>query len=338
MSNKLSILTKYIFFWIILGLGLVGCTIVTIYQLYNWFLYEKAKTVAEQIIMFRQWTASYGGIWTKDKYEKQFGYLLKANNEKTNLYTTKENLITEEFNTNFYLHNPALATRELSNISQKKLKEYKWIFKVVSDRPISPEGKPDQFEKMAIQKLKDENKEELGTLLKDGFFNFKSYRYRYVKVLKVKKGCLKCHGTTEKIDPRFKQAIIEKYGPSAERGMNYKEGDLRGIISVTIFPDFKGTTAHFFRPAPENFFLLAIFLTVLFMTLGSFVVVYWMVIRIKQIRDAARNISIGKLDVDLGVKGLDEEKVKDELTQVAIALERLRISTKILIERFKKRK
>ncbi|WP_457755561.1 c-type heme family protein [Thermodesulfatator indicus] len=338
MTNKFSILTKYIAFWIILGLGLIGCTIVTIYQLYTWFLYEKAKTVAEQVIMFRQWTASYGGIWTKDKYDNHFGYLLKASNEKTSLLSTNENLIGEEVNTIFYLHNPALATRELSSLSEKKAKEFRWIFKVVSDRPISPQGIPDQFEREAIKTLRKEKKEELGKFIKDGFFNFSSYKYRYVKVIRVKKGCLKCHGTPEELDPRFKQAILDKYGPTAKRGMNYKEGDIRGVISVTIFPNFKGTFAHFLRPAPENFFLLTIFLTVIFMTFGSFVAVYWMITRIKQLRDAARNISIGKLEVDLGVKGLDENKVKDELTQVAIALEKLRISTKILSERFKNRK
>ncbi len=338
MSNKFSILTKYIIFWLILGFALIGCIVIATYQLYNWFLFEKAKAVAEQVIIFRQWTASYGGIWTKDKYDNKFGYLVKAQNNKTDLYSTKENLIKEENYTNFYLHNPALATRELSNISQKNLKEYGWIFKVVSDRPISPQGTPDKFEREAIKTLRKEKKEELGKFIKDGFLNFSSYKYRYVKVIRVKKGCLKCHGTPEDLDPRFEQAILDKYGPTAKRGMNYKEGDIRGVISVTIFPDFRGTAAQFLKPVPENFFLLVILVTIIFMTFGSFVAVYWMITRIKELRDAARNISIGKLEVDLGVKGLDESKVKDELTQVAIALERLRISTKILIERFKNRK
>ncbi|GEM_PF-617790 len=338
MHNKFSILTKYIIFWIILGVGLIGCTIVTIYQLYTHTLYQQAKKVAEQVIIFRQWTASYGGIWTKDKYDPKFGYLLRANSPETTLYSTKDSLIANEQNNNFYLHNPALATRELSKISERFFGKYGWSFRVVSDRPISPEGKPDNFEKEAIIKLKQSKQEELGQLYRKGIFDFQSYRYRFVKVIRVRKGCLTCHGTPDKQNPKLREAIIAKYGKRAQIGMNYKEGDVRGVISVTIFPDVKAVAAHFLKPTPGNFFLLVIFLEVIFVTLGSFVVVYWMINRIKKLRDAARQISIGKLDIDLGVKGLDESEVKDELSQVAIALERLRISTKILIERFKKKR
>ncbi|MEM4407092.1 MAG: methyl-accepting chemotaxis protein, partial [Candidatus Methanomethylicaceae archaeon] len=51
--------------------------------------------------------------------------------------------------------------------------------------------------------------------------------YRYAKPLFVEKGCLKCHGNPEDAP----KEVIEKYGNSA---FGYKEGDVRGIITIKI--------------------------------------------------------------------------------------------------------
>jgi len=47
---------------------------------------------------------------------------------------------------------------------------------------------------------------------------------------------------------------------------------------------------------------------------------------------------LGKLDIDLGVRGLKEDEVADEITKLAIAIDRLRASIQIAMERLRKKK
>ncbi|SMO44595.1 HAMP domain-containing protein [Balnearium lithotrophicum] len=59
---------------------------------------------------------------------------------------------------------------------------------------------------------------------------------------------------------------------------------------------------------------------------------------IEKLTKAAHDISLGKLDVDLGVRGLKEENVRDEITKLAIAIDRLRASIQIAMERLRKKR
>jgi len=222
--------------------------------------------------------------------------------------------------------------RELSDLSKK---QPMWTFRIVSDRYLNPEGKPDAFEKKALQLLKSRNLEELGSWEKISPLGISEYRY--VKAIRIKKSCLRCHGKPENLDPKLKQALIAKYGPEAvSRATKYRVGEIGGLISVTIYARFSNLLSNLFLKVENLAYLVPILILFIFL-ISTPVATYFMIRRIRHLRDAARNISIGKLDIDLGVKGLEEERVRDELLQVAIALERLRISTKILIERFKRK-
>ena len=99
--------------------------------------------------------------------------------------------------------NPAFMTRQISEIA----KEFDGVqFHITSLKPIRPQNKPIAREKQFLRKFEQGVKEKGVFIQKGG----KIY-YFYMAPLITKKACLKCH---------------------ARQG--YKEGDIRGGISVTV--------------------------------------------------------------------------------------------------------
>jgi len=96
--------------------------------------------------------------------------------------------------------NPAYMTRQISEMVALKGGVQ---FHITSLKPIRPQNAPSEWEHFALQGF------EQG-LTSVGEFLSEKNEYRYMASLRVEKGCLKCH---------------EKQG--------YKEGDIRGGISVT---------------------------------------------------------------------------------------------------------
>lgn len=56
--------------------------------------------------------------------------------------------------------------------------------------------------------------------------------YRYMKPIYVERACLECHGEREKILPAIRLFLERKY--PHDEAYNYKEGEFRGGISITI--------------------------------------------------------------------------------------------------------
>jgi len=325
MFKNLSITVKvFLVFIVVIALSAISF-VHLLDKTYEKSLVSQGKSIAQQILLFRKWTASFGGVWTRDKYDPQFGYLMEieASNGTVKAYKTNEAL-TDLEEVHFYLHNPALATRELSRLSKA---EYGWTFKVVSDRYMAPEGKPDKWESEAIKKINsDPEFKKIGE-----YWSWEGDKFRFAKAIYVKEGCLKCHGTPEQIPPEIMKALKAKYGDNVERAINYKVGELRGIVSVTILPPSIISTAISLIDI-WNIALLVL----------AFVIFWWGAKReiinpIERLTKAAHDISLGKLDIDLGVRGLKEEEVKDEVTKLAIAIDRLRASIQIAMNRLKKR-
>jgi HAMP domain-containing protein len=291
---------------------------------YEKSLVSQGRSIAQQILIFRKWSASFGGVWTKNKYTSGIGYLMEfeTGNGTAKAYGTGEELMNFG-ETHFYLHNPALATRELSKLSKA---EYGWTFRVVSDRYMAPQDKPDKWESIAIKEI-IKSKERGGE-----FWSWDGDKFRFAKAIYVKKGCLKCHGPADQIPPAIMKALRAKYGDNVDRAINYKVGDLRGIISVTILPPSIISTAISLVDFWNIAALVLAFLIFWFFAKREIIV------PIEKLTKAAHDISLGKLDVDLGVRGLKEEGVKDEITKLAIAIERLRASIQIAMERLRKKR
>ncbi len=325
LTKNLSITQKVFIVFAVVVLLATFSFIHLLQKTYETALVAQGRSIAQQILIFRKWAAGFGGVWTKDKFTPGIGYLMEvtANNATAKAYSTGE-VLSNFDEIHFYLHNPALATRELSNLSSLS---YGWSFKVVSDRYMAKEDKPDKWEEVAIKKIKKTAK------TKDEFWSWDGDKFRFAKAIFVKRACLKCHGTRDQIPDSIYKALVAKYGETAvQRAINYKEGDLRGIISVTIIPPGVLATAV---KLIDIWNIGALLLAVL---------IFWFFTKkeitepIERLTKAAHDISLGKLDVDLGVRGLKEESIKDEITKLAIAIDRLRASIQIAMDRLRKKK
>lgn len=102
----------------------------------------------------------------------------------------------------FTIRNPAMMTREIAGYIGK---DKDFAFHITSKKLINPNNAPDAFELRALDLFEKEQKEvyEITTVNNRKFF-------RYMAPLYIRQDCLKCH---------------------AQHG--YKEGDVRGGISVT---------------------------------------------------------------------------------------------------------
>ncbi len=196
--------TKFLLVFMLTGVLFLLAGGITLIRLRTVQLRRTAQTVAEQVIAFRSWVANTGGVWVDHLSPAFPDYLGK---EK------------EADGTVFYSKNPALATRELSQIVFDA--HGGATFRVTSDNYRNPLNKPDPFELDAVKTFRKDKKipyvEEM-----DGDL------YRYAVPLVMTAACLKCHGRPADAPP----SVIEKFG--AEKAFGYHLGDVRGIIAVNL--------------------------------------------------------------------------------------------------------
>jgi diguanylate cyclase (GGDEF)-like protein len=150
----------------------------------------------QEIVLTRQWIAQHNGVYVKlvpgvsiNPYLLQVpGLKVVMKDEEGQLYTLK---------------NPALITREISELANQK---GLFKFHITSLEPLNPGNSPDPFERDALRQFARGAKEvgSFETINNEVYF-------RYMAPLITEKSCLTCH---------------------AQQG--YKEGDVRGGISVTI--------------------------------------------------------------------------------------------------------
>ncbi len=164
----------------------------------NTLMVKQARVLTQQIVLTRQWSAQHGGV-----------YVLKQHGVETNpyLYDVGPGKVMPEIvdraGNVYTLKNPALITRELSELTAKAgLVRYR----LTSLMPVNPVNSPDDFEKAALTRFEKGEKEIALIVKKDG-----KHFFRYMTPLKVKESCLKCHGFQD-----------------------YKVGDLRGGISLFL--------------------------------------------------------------------------------------------------------
>ena len=152
-------------------------------------LANRARTAFDSIVLTRIWNANYGGIFVEKKPGVQSNPYLKNPDIETKdgkIYTMK---------------NPALMTREISEIAEKR-----GIFKfhITSLKLRNADNAPDEFERAALMSFERGEKEVIAKEKANG-----STVYRYMAPLFIEAPCLSCH---------------------ADQG--YKVGDVRGGISV----------------------------------------------------------------------------------------------------------
>ena len=138
-------------------------------------------------------------------------FVIKTELNKENPYLDDAHVETQQGVT-LVKRNPAMVTRELSEYAQQA--GYGW-FRVTSLKPVNPLNEPDDFERTSL--------EHFNRIPVDEYMEIESANghktLRYISPLIVKPSCLSCHA---------------KHG--------YKEGDIRGALSISIPIDWADAT------------------------------------------------------------------------------------------------
>lgn len=157
-------------------------------------LLSQARPFMDQILITRLWSAGHGGVYVPVTESSPPNPYLKV--PERDIETASGRKLT--------LINPAYMTRQISELSEKLGRAR---FHLTSDHPIRPENYPEPWELEAIKTFsKPGDSQSSRAVDEEGRPVF-----RYIEPVWAKKECLQCHGA---------------YG--------YKEGDLRGALSVTV--------------------------------------------------------------------------------------------------------
>lgn len=257
MSYKFNLRTKFI-----ISLGII--VIISITIIFYWMFHSskkaifnqvdaQARALLQQIVITRQWIADQGGL-----------YIQKGNGIKSHPLLSHFD-ITDTKGTSYAFRNPAVVTRELSEYSEKA-KLYR--FHLTSLKLKNPANAPSDFERNALLAFDksgfDESKDGMARIAEE---NGRLVYHRIIP-LQTKKACLKCH---------------------ADQG--YKEGDIRGGISVTIPMDETVKAIH-----KSKIFLVFSGTIFIVTVLGVLYFVVWLLVLkpVGHLHDTAEKLNAGE--------------------------------------------
>ncbi len=247
------------------------------------------RSMYNNILIVRKWVSDKEGVFVK----KKAGSL-------SNPFLNHPDLLTEHGDT-LALRNPAMVTRELSDLTNELGKDFS--FHMASLRYINPVNKPDDFEKTALIYFRDslqnrETKEFYRSEVIDG-----KQKFRYFAPLYIEESCLGCHS---------------KHG--------YKLDDLRGGISIMVSTDQ-------FQAAKEKnmlFILIAAVFTIGILSALIYIALRYIVIQpMKLIENSVEKIREGNYDHQLKLNQ------KDEIGRLAYAFEQMRKKIKRYMSQLK---
>jgi len=152
---------------------------------------QQARMLYKQIVLTRQWAADHNGL-----------FILKRKGLEANPYLELPT-VTDAMGRTYFLRNPAMITRELSQYAKKDGLGY---FSVTSLNPVNPGNEPDEFERSALNEFEKGTGEIISVAT-----NEYGRSVRFMAPLMVSDSCLSCH---------------------ARHG--YRSGDIRGGLSITI--------------------------------------------------------------------------------------------------------
>ncbi len=156
---------------------------------------ESARNIFRMVVLIRQWSAEHGG-----------SYVFTSASSPSNPYLDLPlRDIPLPDGRSLTLINPAYMTRQIAELAETD-PQLRIRLHITSLKPIRPENSPDDWETLALQKF-EQGLKEISSIDHQANAN----QLRYMAPLLVKPACLNCH---------------------AKQG--YKEGDIRGGISVTL--------------------------------------------------------------------------------------------------------
>ena len=262
-------------------------------------LKAQAKTVVANVEAFGSWVSRSGRVWVQDESQD---YL-------SELELTQAGNGDQTFH--FFSKNPALATREYSEVVGQSNSPAK--FRMTSHNVMNPANAPDEFEQRALNEIREgdlaEYSESAGGV------------YRYAKPVYHKASCISCHG-----DPAAApDDVVAIYG--RDNGFGFKEGEVAGVISVSL-PK---------RPLIQSSVTLFAILE-LFIVVFSIVLVLWFVRSsiikpVRELTSAAEKISKGD-PVSIDTTTIKAGS-KNEVHQLLLATARMRSSFAIAMKKMK---
>ncbi len=190
---------------------------------------QQARMLYNQILITRQWVSEHNGL-----------FVIKQEGVEANPFLDLPT-ITDQSGNIYFMRNPAMVTRELSEYSDKK---GLGSFRVTSLEPVNPANIPNEHEKKCMINFEEGTAESI---------DIKSTPHgrivRYMAPLDVTDSCLGCH---------------------ARHG--YTKGDIRGALSITIPIDWadkkiKANNMSLFFIGLLSFVLVSITLLIMFNSL-----------------------------------------------------------------------
>ena len=207
-----------------------------------------------------------------------------------------------------------VMTRGVWEIFEKRFPGYK--FKQATLDPLYPPNKADVDETKLIAEFDADRKmkNSEGKMTKNG-----KHFYYFAKPVPVEDKCLRCHGTPEEA-PKDQ---VEIYG--TESGYDWRKGQVVSTAIVYVPMDAAMVAA---KKSATTLFAMGAAGIVLLMGVIWFFLSSGIVTPLAKLEEKTRQISLGKeLDEDIGIHS------KDEIGDLAKAIDRLRISTAKLLKR-----
>ena len=154
----------------------------------------QARAAYEKDIIYRRWNAGHGGVYVP---------VTEMTQPNPYLSDIQERVITTPSGKRLTLINPAYMTRQVHRLAEE---EHGIHGHITSLNPIRPENGPDPWETKALRTF------ERGETEISSIEEMEGEEYiRLMRPLVTEKGCLKCHAA-----------------------QGYREGDIRGGISVSV--------------------------------------------------------------------------------------------------------
>ncbi|HCY85684.1 MAG TPA: hypothetical protein DHV36_11165, partial [Desulfobacteraceae bacterium] len=131
----------------------------------------KARVVADQVILTRQWvTDCMGGVFVHTS----------STGAKDVTYATQDQILTRHGT--YQLFTPSMVTKKLSQYS---FKERSYQFRLTSLTPINRDNSPDPFETRGLNIF--------GQGMDEEYYRFSEQNLDYMVPLHKTRGCVKCH-------------------------------------------------------------------------------------------------------------------------------------------------
>ncbi len=105
----------------------------------------------------------------------------------------------------------------------------------VGTRVRNPANVPDRFEAAVLARWQQGIGRGVAPHEEDAWVEAGGVRrLRVMRPIMTGRLCLACHGEASSLDPAVRAALAERY--PADRATGYRDGDLRGAVSVTVVP------------------------------------------------------------------------------------------------------